>query len=169
MAVVYGQSYTFSDSKGQVSTERMFIGAADDATAATDAHDILTALQALTNATLYNAKGAYNTAPGPHTYGTTAEYETIEDKAMMVFQTDTGAIHRYLVPAPKSAIFLTDKETVDPTNGLVTTYVTAMLAAAVSRDGTAMNAFIGGVRLRKKLQRRFNIFTKNPALSGPGE
>lgn len=165
----YPQSVTYRDDKGQTASVRMFVAAADEATALTDAQTIITAMNALTNAANDGARGAYTSSPTVHSYGANAEYETVEDKAQLSFQTSTGAIHRYQVPAPKTAIFLADGETVDPANGLVTTFAAAVVAAGASRDGAAISTFIGGIRVRRKFQRKFNIFTRNPALTGPGE
>lgn len=164
----FGQSFEYRDDKGQTSSVKMFILGDTQADAATVAGDIKTAMDALTNAASGGARGALTTSPAVNSYGANAEYERIETKAVLVFQTSTGALHRYRIPAPKSAIFMADGETVDPANGLVTAFVTAMLAGAASRDGVALASYIGGTLAFSPMQRRYNIFTKNPALSGPG-
>jgi hypothetical protein len=157
----YAESATYRDSKGQTSVVNFFVTAADEDTARPLANTIVTAMSALTNAAFDGAKGAYTSSPATHAYGATAEYETVEDKA--------GAIHRYMIPAPKAAIMSADRETVDPANGLVVTFVAAMVAAGASRDGVAIDSFVGGIRIRRRFKRKFTIFTKNPALTGPGE
>jgi hypothetical protein len=171
LAVTLPQTASFRDAKGQTATVKFFVHAADEPTALTDAQAIVTALAdaALTNAALQNAKGAYTTQPTVNTYGTNAVYETIEDKAMLTFETASGAIHRYQVPAPVAAIFLADDETVDPANAKVTALTAAMIGKACSEDGVLIASYIGGIRIRKKLKRKFNIFTLNPAETGPGE
>lgn len=165
----YAESATYRDSKGQTSVVNFFVTAADEDTARPLANTIVTAMSALTNAAFDGAKGAYTSSPATHAYGATAEYETVEDKALMTFQTNTGAIHRYMIPAPKAAIMSADRETVDPANGLVATFVAALVAAGASRDGVAIDSFVGGIRIRRRFKRKFTIFTKNPALTGPGE
>jgi len=164
----FRQTVTFRDDKGQTATTRFFVTAADEDTANPLAQDIVDAMAALTNASLDSASGAYTRPPAPHTYGANAQYERIEDKAVLVYQTEAGQLHRYRIPAPKIAIFLADGETVDTGNADVGTLNDAMLAAACSGDGVAIDTFIGGVLGRSKMQRRYNIFTKNPALTGPG-
>ena len=163
MAVVFSQSYTFRDAKGNVSTTRLFVDTAAHAAA------IRAALDALTNASLNAAHGIDAISPLPATYGAAGQFQSVEDKAHLTFTDASGQAHRYSVPAPLAAIFLADLETVDPANSLVGAFSTAILAGAFSRNGIAVTAFIGGVRIRRKLHRRLDIFTKNPAETGPGE
>jgi hypothetical protein len=166
----YPETVSYRDAKGQTAKTSFFVVAATPAAALTAASTVVPLITALTNAALQNAKGAYTTSPTVNTYGTNAVYETIEDKAQLTFQTATGAIHRYQIPAPKAAIFLADDETVDPANTDVAALATAFVAEQVaSRDGSLIASFIGGIRVRRKFQRKFNIFTRNPAETGPGE
>lgn len=167
--LVYSQTATFRDDKGQTGVVRFFVTAATEDDARPLALAIVNAMAALSNASLDAAQGAYTRSPAPHTYGANAVYERIEDKANLTYQTASGAIHRYGIPAPKVAIFLADGETVDTANGLVATLTAALVAAGASRDGVAIDSFIGGILGRSPFRRRFNIFTLNPALAGPGE
>lgn len=165
----YPQSATYRDDKGQVATVRFYVLAADEGDALTAAQAIVAAISAMTNAAFDGARGAYTTVPAAHAYGANATFESVEDKAQVTFQTEVGSMHRYKIPAPKEAIMLADGETLNPANGLVATFAAAMAAGAASRDGVAITDLIGGVRTRSRFQRRFNIFTLNPALTGPGE
>jgi len=165
----YPQTVSYRDAKGQTSVMKFFVVAASAAVALTDAQAIVAALTALTNAAQGNAKGAYTTSPSTNVYGTNATYETVEDKAMLTYQTSTGQNHRYMVPAPLAAIFLADSETVDPSNGLVTALSAAMVGKAASGDGVLIASYVGGIRIRRKLKRKYNIYTLNPAETGPGE
>lgn len=164
----FSQSYNYRDDKGQTGSVRMFIIADTQADAEPLASDIADAIDAMTNAHHDSSIGAFTSVAGDITRGTDALYERIEDKAVMEFRTTAGAVHKYQIPAPKGAIFMTDGETVDQTNGLVTTFVTAMLAGAGSRDGVALGRFVGGVLGRVPLRRKFSIETRNPSLTGPG-
>jgi hypothetical protein len=172
----YPQTFSFRDAKGQTSTIRMWIVNATDAGAHAAGLAVHNALDALTNASPGPAKGAYNTAPAPNTYGVAAQYANIEDKALLTFQTATGAIHRYQLPAPIVAAFMTDEETVKtPDSGgdaqqiLLDTLVTAMVGNVASRDGVLLNSYIGGIYIRRRFKRKFDIFTKDPSETGPGE
>lgn len=167
---VFAESVSYRDSKGEVSRISFYVSAATAAAALTAATNVVNLIAALTNAAFNNAKGAYTSSPAQNVYGTTAEYETSEDKAVLQFQTSTGAIHKYMVPAPKAAIFLADRETVDSAQADVAALTAAFVTNQVcSRDGALITAFIGGTRLRRKLRRKFNIYTRNPQLTGPGE
>jgi hypothetical protein len=68
-----------------------------------------------------------------------------------------------------SAIFQADGETIDPGNALVVAFVAAFVANAVDRNGNAIGFGANGTRIRRRMRRRFTIFTKDPALTGPGE
>jgi len=148
---------------------KFFVVAANAAAALTDAQAIVAALTALTNAAQQNAKGAFTSSPTANTYGTAATFQDVEDKAMLTYQTATGQNHRYQVPAPLAAIFLADAETVDSANGLVAALTAAMVGKGASADGVLISAYVGGIRIRKRLKRKFNIYTLNPAETGPGE
>jgi hypothetical protein len=172
----YPQTFSFRDAKGQTSTIRMWIVNATDAGAHAAGLAVHNALDALTNAAPGPAKGAYNTAPAPNAYGTAAMYQNIENKALLTFQTATGAIHRYQLPAPILAMFEPDEETVKAPDGggdaqqiLLETLVTAMVGNVASRDGVLLASYIGGIFLTRRFKRRFDIFTKDPSLSGAGE
>lgn len=80
-------------------------------------------------------------------------YKDNEDKAAMRFLDAAGETHTFLVPAPKEAIFQSDKEFVDVSNGLVTAYASAVLAGK-TREGVAFTAFLGGRRVRRDTKRR---------------
>lgn len=173
---VFPQTTTYRDAKGQTAVMKLYVSAADAAAASAAGQNIITALNALTNAANNGSRGAFSSAPAANVYGTDAPYPTIEDKATFTFQTAVGSIHRYQLPAPLTAIFRPDDETVKSPNGagdaqeiLLNNLVTAMVGHACSRDGVLIDSWIGGVRQRRKMRRRFNIFTLNPDLTGPGE
>lgn len=160
-------TYGFRDSKGQVAHMRVIVGAATVAAVYTNIVALGTLIAAVTNASVFNNLDA-NQAD-KESYGTTATYPDIEDKMVLTYKDAIGHLHRYQVPCPKSAEFLTDGETVDQAetnmaalNTAFNTYVYGFF------NDTAPLTYLGGTRVRRKLQRRFNIFTRNPALSGPG-
>lgn len=158
------------DAKGNTARYTFYVdGSVSANAAATAMSNVLTALTPLTNAVLQSAIGPFVVVPQEVVYGTNASYASVEDKAIFTFQTATGSIHRPQVPAPKSAIFLADGETVDPANALVVTYVAAIIANTITRDGEVVAFGAFGTRLRRKMHRKLTIFVKNPALTGPGE
>lgn len=166
----FPQTVTYRDARGETTRVSFFIVAATEALASTAAQVVIPLLDALTNAANQGSRGAYSTSPSPVSYGATAQFESSEDKAMVAFTTNTGALHRYQVPAPKAAIFLADLETVNPAQADVAAFTAAVIAQGVSsRDGADITTFIGGIRIRKKLRRRVNIYTLAPNLTIPAE
>lgn len=163
------QSWTFRDDKGQTATTRMFIKAGADAVAQeASAVAVKNALIGLSNAAIQSATGPDTEQSIARVYGANADFETVEDKAVFVYETAAGSIHKYQVPAPKAAIFLSDGETIDFTNALVIAYNTAVLAAACDRNGVLVTISVGGYRDKRKLKTRFNVITRNPTLTGQG-
>lgn len=130
-------------------------------------------------------KGPYTTQSQPwsNTFNSTGDYKAVEDKAIFVFADAAGVVHRYQIPCPLSSIFLADQQTVDSSQAVVKQFVADMLdqtfggtapSAAVlhpisSASGFSLTSFVGGYRAMRKAQRKFNIFTLNPSLNGPGE
>jgi hypothetical protein len=161
---------TFRDAKGNTGRVSFFVASSGTAlTQQTAAAAVIDAMFPLSNAIVQAAIGPSTSTRVEVTYGTNSVYASIEDKAIFTFQTATGDIHRFQVPAPVSGIFLADGETVDPANTLVVAFVSAVIADAVSQSGQALAFGAFGTRIRRKMRRRINIFTKNPALSGPDE
>jgi hypothetical protein len=165
----------YRDVKGFSSAVRVHVNYDTIDHAATILGTLNTAIAALTNAAFNGSHGLAFNAPKPTVYGSNAVFSTIEDKAAFTFVDNAGVVHRFQIPAPKDAIFLADGETVDPANGLVTAFVTAMTTAGAgpsffsSTAGNAITFFAAGVRVRRKIRRKINIFTLNPSLSGPDE
>ncbi len=145
MANLGKEVFSFRDFTGQVESTSMFVSTAVLATLATD-------LAALSNAAQNQRRGPSTTAD-TGAAGANATYPNVEDKAVLVFKGAGGSTHRYSVPAPKAAIFLTDGETVDPANGLVMAVVADILADAVDAGGAALVSFSRGFR-RRRLSKR---------------
>lgn len=166
----FGQTVTYRDDKGQTSTVRFFVVAnATQALAATAAAALIALMTPLTNAAVQAVRGPSNLSPVGVVYGTNAEFENVEDKAEFTYETAAGSIHRYQIPAPKASIFLADGETIDYTNSDVAAFDAAVKNGNYgSRDGTPITLSIGGSRKRVKIQRKFNVITRNPTLTGQG-
>lgn len=161
-------SWTFRDDKGQTARMRALLGGASIAAIDADANTFDTHLQAVSNAFVSRV----DSPTINHTYGTNADYETVEDKAQLTFTDPDGLLHRFQVAAPKSAIFLSDGETVDPANSDIVALVGDFGSFVYGRStDVSPLVFVGGVRIRRKLKRKFNIFTLTPQLAAqePGE
>lgn len=179
------QTITFRDSKRYPAKMSLFIvntGALTATQLQTNAGNIINDVTAMTNAAFQSSAGPSTSVPVAPVVGAQATYETAEDKLQMTFTTATGAIHRYQVPAPLAVLFLNDGETVDVGNSLVKQFCADMLnatfggtavstgqtAGACSRNGEVLSAFIGGIRVRRKLQRKQSILSLSPS-GGEGE
>lgn len=109
-------------------------------------------------------------------YGGSGSVDNAEDVATFTFATALGAVGKVSIPAPKSSIFLTDEQTVDPANTDVAAFVTAMIGGApdavsgwygATKSGASYAVFLGGLRIRRKTRRRMNIWVRDPNLSIP--
>jgi hypothetical protein len=159
-------SFRFRDAKGNTGRMRFLIGDATQAAILTDAATLIGHVRAISNAevSLVEAGGK------DLAYGTQAVFGSVEDKARCTFYDSNFNLHHFEVPCPKSAIFMADGETVDPANADVIAFAGDMHTFVYSDvNDTAPLTFVGGVRTRRKMHRRLNIFVKNPAETGPGE
>lgn len=144
---------------------RFLIGAADANAALGDLVTLQTNAQSASNAHVTISADAVR----DQQYGTAAVFQSVEDKAVLVFQDGQGALSRFQLPAPKAAVFLADGETVDVV-GAASAFIISMETFCYGRDtDTSPLAFVGGYRLRRKIIRRTNIWTTNPAETGPDE
>lgn len=96
--------------------------------------------------------GVVNTWEGPllapAVAAVAAVYQEVTDQAVLVFQTGSGALVKVIVPAPHSSIFQADQETVDAAQ--ITALIAAVLADVVTPAGTALTAYVAGVRTRTR-------------------
>jgi hypothetical protein len=134
---------------------------------------------------LVKAHGPFTTQAQPWTnaFNSTGDYKAVEDKAVFVFQDQAGVVHRYQLPCPLASIFMADQQTIDVSQAVVKQFLADMLFQTIGGTAPGANtlhpivsasnyplmSFVGGYRLMRKMQRKFNIFTLNPALNGPGE
>jgi hypothetical protein len=145
MANLGKEVFSFRDFTGQVETTSMFVTTATLGTIATD-------LDTMSNARQVQRRGPSTTADTGAS-GTNATYPNVEDKAVLVFKGVGGSTHRYSIPAPKAACFLTDGETVDAAAGIVAPVIADILAVACDASGTALVSFSKGFR-RRRLSKR---------------
>lgn len=158
-------SYTLRDSKNQVAVQRLYADTdIEGSSLAAAAAAVAAAAAAASNGHLDGYTGAAATAP---VAGTAATYNDVEDKCVVVLQTASGALHHFEIPAPKASCFLDDQETLKG-DGPGQAYGSAIIAHCATRDGISFASVVGGNRARVKLQRRFNVRTRNPALTGQG-
>ncbi len=167
------QSYSFRDSRGMTSTMKFWVTTDNAADAATLGGAITTALAAMTNAHITSTRGSYADTP-EFGYGSDAQYAPIEDKASLTYVTQRQVLHRFRVPAPKATVFMADEQTVDPADTLIVAFNTAFLDTITNTFvsdalGNPLTGYVGGIRTRSPLRRKVNIYTLNPAETGPDE
>lgn len=169
------QTVTFRDAKGQTATVRYFITSAAGLAAnlASASNTIIIALAALSNAAFQGAHGPENSNPLPVTYGASgADYQEVQMKAQLSFSSATGAIHRYLVPAPLVTIFKADRQTVDPANTALAAFTSAFLATysagdtrVTDRDGNAITVYLGGLYKARRVSKIRGIPVRDSTLT----
>lgn len=158
-------SYTFRDYKGQIAVMKVIIGGASLSAVTTTQASFKSLLAAVTNAAVRLPSQENRTIA----YGSSGTYQDVEDKAVLTYADPLGYLHRFQIAAPKSAGFLADGETVDITETNMAALNAVMVASMYGRTSdTAPLVYIGGVRVRRRTQRKYNIITKNPAVTGPG-
>lgn len=181
--IVAPNSITFRDLRGHTGKVHWYIGYDPTVGAqVTGAHTIYatvaTAIEAMTSALVVNATGVGGQILLPNSYGGAGPYANAETKARLTFLVSyTGggqALTHYDIPAPLIAMFLSDKETINPANALVTAFVAAITtavggAAPTTRGNGVISTFVGGVLVRRKLQRKLTIWDKSPNLDEPEE
>jgi hypothetical protein len=165
------ESTTWRDVKGNTARVSYYVSSGGtNATQATAAAAVQTAIIPLTNCAFQSAIGPATSAAQPVAFPSpSTPFTSVEDKAVFVFQDASGAYHRFQIPAPLLSIFLADEETVDDSNADVIAFNTAVITNVKNAFGDAMIDFNGAIRLRRKLRRKLNINVKDPSLTGPGE
>src|SRR5690348_1909232 len=163
-AVMDQLTVRFRDCKGQTGRLKVRIGGADHAATVTALNTLVTRLALVSNCAVQSGLDPR----GLFTYGTNAEFPTVEDGAFLTFRDpDSGTLHRYKIPAPILAkVFDTDGETAKPTNTESANGITAVTTSVYS-DDNAVNPLVvaGGIRRRSKVIRRVNGVTLNPQLT----
>lgn len=165
---VYRQTAVYRDARGFTARITFCIAAEtlDDAT--TVGGLLVPALSLLTNGVLQRSIGPYTGFETDLSYGSTDEYQSVNDKLTVVFTTGDGGAHRYQVPAPKAALFLADSETADPGNADLAAFYGIVLANAVcGREGDVLTRFVGGQLNHRKRAKRIGTYVFRPDLSGP--
>lgn len=111
-----------------------------------DQAGFVTVLDAITDAAIIGMKVIAQdfTAVGTAIDG---PYATDEDKAVFYFRGPGGGKYQIAIPAPDEAIFLTDKETVNPANAAVVAFL-AQVAASIRDPNGGLLTFITGRRTK---------------------
>jgi hypothetical protein len=162
-------SYGFRDAKNNTARLTVIIGGATDALIDLFiTGPLLVHLQAVSNATVYPVQDANKLSK--RIIGTAANYQNVEDKAVLTFTDQIGGMHRYQIAAPKTAVFKADQETVDAVQADMALLLADFQSNVVGFfDDIGPLLYVGGTRIRRKQHRKVNIFTRDPTLSEPAE
>jgi hypothetical protein len=160
---------TFRDSMGLTGRSTYFTLAPDAATARTQAIAIGGHLNTLSVAHLQAGIGAWSLQPILTVDGAQADYEPIEQRLVLVFNDANGGIISIEVPAPTASVFTSAGDIVDTSSLAITTAAADMITNQLcGRGGNVAVSFLGGRRTGRPPRRKFNIFTTDPAETGPG-
>lgn len=163
---------TWRDCKGVIARNKwLFFINPNGANAGTFVVNFLTAWENLTHAALASYSGFSGLAAQSVAYGTAQDYRDAADKAVFVFQTSKGGLHKFQLPSPATSIFLPDGRTINPLDAGVIGVVNQMTTVISTdfqpsdRDGNPFTLFLGGYRRRAKEPRKVNIFTRDANLT----
>lgn len=160
------ETCSYRDAKGRIGKIRFYVfDGGTPITQAAAAGAVLAAVDTISNGHRQTWRGPDTGIANTPGYGSVAQFQNAEDKAVFTFYGASGAYHRLMVPSPASSIFEPDLETVDQANANVVTLITAVLANATDSAGTAISGFVGAVRGRRKMQRRLNLLILTPDLT----
>ena len=79
----------------------------------------------------------------------TADYPTTRVTAVLTFADAIGSTAKLYLPAPSSAIFMSDGVTVDPT--AISSLITACIGSLVAGSGNTVVSFVGGSAVSTKI------------------
>lgn len=164
---VFLQSYTYRDRRGKAGWLRVRFntGAANEEAAGLSLRQ---GLNQVTDAAFNSSIGPYFNPKTPPVFASAGNSFDIDDKARFLFADATGMITAIDVPMPKLSVFLPDRETVNPADGGVFTFITRVRTAAVcGRNGTRCPTFISGYRWRYRTIPRRVLGLKSANLSTP--
>lgn len=178
-------SITFRDARGRTGRVRYtyFYSSAAPANvsnAVAYAATVNGAIEALTVAVPVAATGLAGELLAPFNYGTTGDYQAIEQKAVLKYliysaAENTQGFLTINIPAPLKAMFEADGITVKPTYAGIAT-LTGVLTTpdatggrVISRTGLPITQFVAGYLSQRKLQRKLTLWQKSANLDEPEE
>lgn len=170
VAAVWPQVFTWADSRGFTGDTTFFVTGTDQIDAGIHAHNILDLIEPMTTARFLGARGAYNTSPVNEFPGTDGQYNNIEQRLSLVFQTGERNPIALTLPCPAKQLFLDDQQSLDLLNPSLAAAIAGIPGERLcNRGGQEAVEFAGGTRYSEPTRRKSNIRIKNPDETGPGE
>jgi hypothetical protein len=173
-------SLTYRDNTGNTARVSWYVGldptvgGIDDMRAVNVA--VQTAMNACTNAKNVGVSGVFDVLPDPSLYGVAAQYNNVEDKARLQFNSNSRQRYTTLsIPAPLLSDFFSggsgtggDEETVNAADAHIIALVSALTtviggaAATVGPVNDTFHNLIVGKLIRRKARRKIGRWTKDP-------
>jgi len=168
-------SLGYVDAKGNQTRMRFYISHDTVANGVAVYDDFASAINALTNGLNFSNPGFGGAPTVSGEYGAADQFESVTDQAVFTAIDAAGQIHRFMVPAPKAAIFLADLLTVNMANAAVGDYTDIITNAGSAasfistRSGQGFASVPAGLRIKRPNRRRVSVFTKSSNLDEPAE
>jgi hypothetical protein len=137
----------WKDNKGKIGRMVLLVAAAAIDPSGGGIATVRAAIAAVVKA--YNYQASLSFAATVSDTGALGVYADNEDKVQMRFKDEDGETHSYLIPAPLASIFDADGETVNPANGAVDTFISAVTTNVKTKSGRDIVTFLGGRRMRR--------------------
>lgn len=161
------QSYTYRDRRGKAGWVRVHFQTGGNPEEAAGL-SLRQGLNQITDAAFNSSLGPYFNPKGPPIFASAGNSFDIDDKARFLFADASGMVTAIDVPMPKLTVFLADRETVNPADGGVATFITRVRTAQVSnRNANRCPTFISGYRWRYRPIPRRVLGLKSGNLSTP--
>lgn len=159
---------TFRDLKGWLARVTWYSNAEDATSAYASAQELAFAIASLSSCALQSLHGPAEQGVQLPIYGSNNQYTSVEDKLVVTFVTNSGALSRFEIPGPLAGLFLADGVTLDQSQTDWNLAIIHFLdGITCNRQGFTFNRFVGGVRVRRKNQRRLTMNVLDATLTNP--
>lgn len=81
-------------------------------------------------------------------FWTAGVYDSVSDKALLIFQDTLGNHHKFMLPGPDDADFEADQKTVNRLQADIAALIQHMLANIITIAGTALAEYVRGYRIK---------------------
>lgn len=161
---------TFRDSRMFVGHTRFYIKADSDEEAHDNAYGMANALQLLTDGAWTSATGPFTTPADAPSIGSDAIYRNIETVIRLTWITADGVAIGVDVPAPATALFLDDQESMSLLNpDLADAAAAGITYKLATRGGQLAVSFVGATRIMRGFRSTQSIRTLDPGETNPSE
>lgn len=133
----------YQDASNRVAVSLVYTDHAEEALDIANLEPLISAVVATEVIEVRQDTGIYGPTPGA---GGSGSYATYRDMVTLEFRAQDGSTWPVTIVGPKSSIFLTDTETVDPGNDDVDSLITWLLDFARTKSGVSLIEYKRGWR-----------------------